>query len=171
MTKVMPEKGFYIDYNGHWFHDGEAILREALAKLFADKALRLAEGGGYELYNPVEGAFPIIVKDVPFMIVVCRVMNDDALPQKIILTDNFGHEIVLDQDHTTSFRLTDAEGNRIPYVEIRDGLHARFSRKVYDELAGLGFDQRIARGQALYEQGKPLFLDSCGVEHVVGLMD
>ena len=59
---------FKIAYDGTWYHDGAPIKREALAKLFSDRALKIDKDGKYWLQTPYE-KYPVEVEDVPYVIV------------------------------------------------------------------------------------------------------
>lgn len=115
----MNEKpDFKIDRNGAWYHEGAPIKREALAKLFSDRALKIDEDGSYWLQTPYE-KYPVEVEDVPFVAVD---YEDDG--GALIFRTNM--------DETTGKPL-EIRGD-IPYVEVRDGLYARINRAVYYNL-------------------------------------
>ncbi len=115
----MNEKpDFKIARDGTWFHEGEAIKREALAKLFSDRALKVDEEGCYWLQTPFE-KYPVEVEDVPFVIV-----DYEGEAEALTFRTNM--------DETTTKRI-EMRGE-IPYVEVRDGLYARINRAVYYNL-------------------------------------
>jgi hypothetical protein len=115
----MNEKpDFKIDLNGVWYHEGSPIKREALAKLFSDRALKIDKDGNYWLATPFE-KYPVEVEDVPFVIV-------DYKDEKGALTFRTNME------ETTPERI-EMRGE-IPYVHVRDGLYARINRAVYYNL-------------------------------------
>lgn len=105
---------FRIDREGTWFHNGAPIKRAALAKLFADRALKRDAEGKYWLQTPFE-KYPVEVEDVPFVVVDY---------EGLTLRTNMNEVISLDEKTNWELR----EG--IPYVEIRDGLFARIGRAV-----------------------------------------
>jgi len=105
---------FKIDANGQWFHDGAPIKRDALAKLFSDRALKIDEDGNYWLQTPYE-KYAVEVEDVPFIIVD----YDDKT-----FRTNMSEEITLNAE-----TLWEVRGG-IPYIEIRDGLFAKIGRSV-----------------------------------------
>lgn len=105
---------FKITYDGTWHHEGSPIKREALAKLFADRALKIDEAGEYWLQTPYE-KYPVEVEDVPFVITSYEGLD---------FTTNMQDTITLTP--STTWQLRDG----IPYVEIRNGLFARISRSV-----------------------------------------
>ena len=59
---------FKIARDGTWFHNNAPIQREALARLFSDRALKIDEHGQYWLATPFE-QYPVEVEDVPYVIV------------------------------------------------------------------------------------------------------
>lgn len=109
---------FKIDRNGTWYHEGAPIKREALAKLFSDRALKMDEDGNYWLSTPFE-KYPVEVEDVPYVAV-------DYVEEggKLTFRTNM---------HETTDKKIEMRGE-IPYVEVRDGLYARVSRAVYYNL-------------------------------------
>lgn len=109
---------FRIDRDGQWYHDGAPIKREALAKLFSDRALKMDEDGLYWLQTPFE-KYPVEVEDVPYVIV-------DYQREKGALT------FYTNMNETTKSPIEMRE--EIPYVEVRDGLYARINRSVYYNL-------------------------------------
>lgn len=129
MTAQPTEKAlFRIDYDGVWFHDGAVIKRHALAKLFADKGLRIDSEGQYWLSSPEE-KYPVEVADVPFVIV-----DYDIRPGEIDLVTNMGDIVPLGPDHILELRSEPQGGVMVPYIEIRKGLYARLSRPVFYNL-------------------------------------
>jgi len=113
MTNAQGEKAdFRIDTNGVWYHDGAPIKRDALAKLFSDRALKIDEDGKYWLQTPYE-KYAVDVEDVPYVII-----DYDG----ITLKTNMGEDITLNVDTIWELR------NGIPYVEIRNKLFAKIGR-------------------------------------------
>lgn len=103
---------FKIMRDGTWYHDGDPIKREALAKLFSDRALSIDEDGNYWLKTPFE-KYPVEVEDVPYVIV-----DYDGL------TFRTNMEEVVELSPDTNWELRDG----IPYIEVRSGLFARIGR-------------------------------------------
>ena len=115
----MNEKAdFKIDRDGVWHHEGTPIKREALAKLFSDRALKVDEEGCYWLQTPFE-KYPVEVEDVPYVVV-----DYEQEGEKLVFRTNM--------DEMTKKRI-EMRGE-IPYVEVRDGLYARIGRAVYYNL-------------------------------------
>ena len=135
----MAEKvDFKIAYDGTWYHEGEPILRAALAKLFADKALKIDEEGRYWLQTPFE-KYPVEVEDVPFVIVDYEVRQDG-----IELLTNMSETFLLGPEHKLELR------GGVPYAHVRSSLYARLGRSVYYNL--------IERFGAEVESGGMVFL-------------
>lgn len=109
---------FRIAKDGTWFHDGGEIKREALARLFATRALKVDEEGNYWLATPYE-KYPVEVEDVPFVIV-----NYDKDGGDVVLQTNMGEVVKVGPSHPLELR------NNIPYIDVRDGLYARLGRSV-----------------------------------------
>ncbi|MBL4803421.1 MAG: DUF1285 domain-containing protein [Alphaproteobacteria bacterium] len=109
---------FRIAQDGTWFHDGDEIKREALARLFATRALKVDENGDYWLATPYE-KYPVEVEDVPFVIVNYEQEGDD-----VVLKTNMDEQVKVSPSHPLELR------NNIPYIDVRDGLYARLGRSV-----------------------------------------
>jgi hypothetical protein len=142
---------FRIDYDGRWFHDGDEIKRPALAKLFADKGLRVDEQGQHWLSSP-ESRYPVTVEDVPFIIVDYDIKEDG-----IDLTGNMGDVVLLGPDHVLELRAEPRGGVVVPYVNVRAGLYARMSRAVFYKLVE----------HATPDHDK-MILNSRGICHILG---
>ena len=112
---------FKIARDGTWYHEDSPIKRDALAKLFADRALKIDENGSYWLQTPYE-RYPVEVEDVPFVIVDYHEKQDS-----IIFKTNTDEDVMLGK---TRWEVRDG----IPYIEVRDGLFARMGRSVYYNL-------------------------------------
>jgi hypothetical protein len=113
---------FRIARDGTWFHNGAPIKRDALAKLFSDRALKIDEQGNYWLATPFD-KYPVVVEDVPYIIV-----DYTETPEGLILKTNMEEMVELGPEHPFELR----EG--IPYIEVRNRLFARLSRSVYYNL-------------------------------------
>lgn len=126
---------FRIDYDGCWYHDGGVIKRKALAKLFADKGLKIDGAGQYWLSSP-GSKYEVDVEDVPFVIVDYDIKNPGP-DQAIDLTTNMDDIVSLGPEHDLELRAEPRGGVPVPYIEIRKGLYARLSRPVYYKLIDL----------------------------------
>ncbi len=127
---------FKIARDGSWFHDGEPIRREKLAKLFSDRALWIDEDGKYWLKTPFE-KYPVEVEDVPYVVV-----DYDVNGNGVSLRTNMDEEIELSAKSIWELR------DGIPYVEVRDGLFARIGRSaLYNMIEEFG-EAIVINGQS-----------------------
>jgi hypothetical protein len=131
-----------IDGNGQWFHEGSAIHREKLVKLFASILTRL-EDGTFVLVTPAEIG-TITVEDAPFIITKMDIQerndsttdsaNENSYRDQVIqLTTSIGDTVAIDAEHQLMLRET--AGVEKPYIKIRDGLDAVINRAVFYEMA------------------------------------
>ncbi|WMS42753.1 DUF1285 domain-containing protein [Acuticoccus sp. MNP-M23] len=120
-----------IDAGGTWHYGGSPIRREAMVRLFAS-VLRREADGSIVLVTPAEKV-AIVVDDAPFQAVEMAVAGEgDAAA--ITLRTNIGDLVTADAEHP--LRLTeDDAGGFVPYVTVRGGLEARFTRPLALELA------------------------------------
>lgn len=125
-TQDMGAADFRIDKGGQWFHDDAPIGRKALAKLFSDRALKRDAEGQYWLQTPFE-KYPVAVEDVPYIIV-----DYTAEGGAIDFVTNMEDVVALGPDNPLELR--DFEGQKLPYIAVRDGLYARLGRNVFHEL-------------------------------------
>lgn len=137
---------FKIDQNGQWFHNGAPINRKALAKLFSDRALHRDEDGRYWLKTPYE-KYPVEVVDVPFIIV-----DYERTKEGLTVITNMEEKIEIGPDHPVELRVHDLFHVKLPYVEVRGGMYARFGRSVYYNLIEEYGAQIESRG-AIYPLG------------------
>lgn len=119
---------FRIDENGGWHHNDAPINRKALAKLFADKGLKIDEDGRYWLQSPFE-KYPVEVDDVPFIITDVK-EGEGGLD----LITNMEEIVPLGREHPLELRFNEFQQMKLPYVHVRDGLYARLGRNVYHDL-------------------------------------
>ena len=123
-----------IARDGTWYHEGRAIRREALVRLFAG-ILRRADDGAYILETPVERR-RIRVDDAPFVAVEAQV--EGAGPQQAVrLRTNVGDVVTAGPEHPIRVAFS-ANGEPSPYVLVRPGLSALIARPVYYELVNAG---------------------------------
>ena len=110
-----------IDGNGFWFHEGEPILREKLAHLFA--SILWFEDSQHYLVTPAE-KLAIDVEDAPFLIHQVERIDDTW-----IATTNTHEQIIIGDQNPVVLR--DYKGHWLPYVNVRYDLWARLNRSVY----------------------------------------
>lgn len=120
-----------IDAQGQWFHEGTAMQRAELVKLFAS-ILRFEDGVGFVLVTPVE-KWRILVEDAPFVATAMEVRRDESDQPVLCFATNVGEAVCVDAAHPIIVR--GGEGAGKPYVQLRPGILARLSRPVYYELA------------------------------------
>jgi len=118
----------HISHDCTWFYNGSPIARPAMVRLFAGILRR--EGDAYFLVTPIEKV-GITVADVPFIAVEMTAENNI-----LAFRTNVGDQITVDADHPLRFE-TDDDGFR-PYIQVRNGLEARLSRTLAQDLAALG---------------------------------
>lgn len=147
---------FRIDRDGVWYHEGSAITRREMVKLFASVLMREADGS-YWLKTPVEKV-RVDVEDAPFVAVDLAV-DGQGPNQRVRLQTNLGEWLDVGPDHPLLVRKT-ATGPR-PYVVLSDGLEARISRAVYYELVELAMIGSDADA-GIWSQGRFFPLDPDG---------
>ncbi len=137
---------FKISYDGTWFHEGVRIQRDALAKLFSDRALKIDEDGNYWLQTPFE-KYAVKVEDVPYVVV-----DFNETPDGLDLTTNMGETVALGPDHPMELKRDKTTGETLPYIEVRQGLYARLGRPVYYNLVQK-YGQEIKSRSGVYPLG------------------
>jgi uncharacterized protein len=134
---------FHIDREGRWWHEGGAIGRKELVRLFAT-VLRREADGRFWLVTPVERV-PVTVEDSPFVAVeLCA--EGEGEEQNLRLRTNLDHEIPIDAAHPLELR-QGSDGVPVPYVRVRAGLDARLSRPVYYDLVDRGVERDGPEGR------------------------
>lgn len=138
-----------IGQDGTWVHEGRAIRREALVRLFAT-ILRREPDGRFVLVTPVE-KLSIEVEDAPFLAVEMGVARDET-GQRLSFRTNVGDLVEAGAAHPLRF-VSDADGFR-PYLLVRGGLEARLTRSLAFDLANLAEERGgrlgIASGGAFF---------------------
>ena len=134
--------------NGDWLHEGTRIERPALVNLFSTILRR--EDDAYYLVTPVE-KLRITVEDVPFLAIDMEVQGQGT-GCSLLFTTNVDDHVVADAAHALTMR----EG--IPYVHVRDGLHAKLARSVYYRLIDVAREE--GDEMAVYSQGTRFSLGS-----------
>lgn len=137
-----------IRADGAWFYMGTPIARPALVRLFASVMRR--EGDAYFLVTPVEKV-GIRVVDAPFLAVEMAV---DMVPaahgalRSLSIRTNVDDVITVDVDHALSAK-TGSDGGLRPYVHVRRGLDAMFTRALAYDLIALG-QTRLVDDHAMF---------------------
>lgn len=150
---------FTIDHNGVWYFHGEQspgpMKRERLAKLFSDKALKIKDQR-YFLETPYE-SYEVEVEDVPFIIVSMKECEGN-----LIYISNLNEEFKSDNKRKIFLKRPFFSDLSLPYIEIRDGLLARFHQDVRAELIERAFEQDPNAN----EEGV-LYLNINGLDHPI----
>ena len=150
-----------IARDGTWYHEGGAIRRPALVKLFAS-ILSRDDSGDYHLVTPAERR-RITVEDVPFQAV--EVDSEGAGDrQKLIFRTNVDDIVTAGPDHPLRVVFDPGTLEPSPYVMVRGGMEARIARPVYYQLVALGEVAEI-EGRAA------LVVRSSGAAFVLGHVD
>lgn len=122
-----------IDRDGRWFYLGSPIGREALVRLFASVLRR--EGDQFFLVTPVEKV-GITVEDAPFLAVEMHLEGAGA-DRRLVIRTNVGDLVEAGPDHAIRFHLDEATEGIVPYVHVRAGLEAKFTRALTHEAMDL----------------------------------
>ncbi len=123
-----------IGADGTWFYMGSPIGRPALVRLFASVLAR--EGERFVLKTPVE-KIGITVDDAPFLAVEMAEEVGETGPILVVRT-NLDDLVRIGPGHDLRFAPGEREGELVPYVHVRRGLEARFTRALAYDLAEKG---------------------------------
>ncbi|MEM9106731.1 MAG: DUF1285 domain-containing protein [Pseudomonadota bacterium] len=129
-----------IRADGSWYHQGGAIRREALVRLFST-VLRKDEDGNTYLVTPVEKVI-VRVEDAPFIAVEMSADERDG-EQVLTFRTNVGDVVEAGPDHPLRFNTDGKHDGLKPYLHVRGKLEALASRAVMHEMAALGQPQMI----------------------------
>jgi hypothetical protein len=128
--------GMRIARDGTWYHDGAAIRRPAMVRLFST-VLRREPDGRHVLVTPVE-KLDIDVESTAFRAVE-MVSEGCGRDRRIAFRLDSGDAVALDADHPLRIATT-AEGSS-PRLLVRHGLEAELTRALYYELAELALSE------------------------------
>ncbi|MBV9509743.1 MAG: DUF1285 domain-containing protein, partial [Caulobacteraceae bacterium] len=109
-----------IKRDGRWLHEGGAINREALVRLFS--TILRKDPDGYYLVTPVE-MLKIAVEDAPFTAV-----EVDRVGEALRFVTNVGEVVEAGPEHALRVAVDPASGEPQPYLHVRRGLEARLVR-------------------------------------------
>lgn len=167
-AKLRRDVYFTIDRHGNWYFHGSQnpgpMKRTSLVKLFADKGLKKKDRC-YVLSSPFE-SYLVDVEDVPFIVTEFRVLEDEKAQTLIELKTNIGDTIQLGQTHSLELRPNKLAREKLPYVEVKDGLWARLNRPVRYDLI-----DRALRQRGDIKPGERLYLTSGGSAHPLAEWD
>ncbi len=122
-----------IARDGTWFHQGSAIGRKELVRLFS--TILRKDADGFVLVTPGE-KMRIVVEDAPFIAVLLDV-EGDGTEQKLTFTTNVGDQTTASAANPIRVETNPKSGEPAPYVHVRRGLEARIARAVFYQLADL----------------------------------
>jgi hypothetical protein len=149
-----------IARDGTWYHEGGAIRRKPLVKLFAG-ILRRSDDGSYILATPVERR-RIEVEDAPFVAVEADVVCEGGV-QKVVFRTNVDDRVTADKNHPIRVEIDPGTGEPSPYVLVREGLEALIARPVYYQLVEAGEVETCGGADILV-------LESCGEKFALGTL-
>ncbi|MEM7692915.1 MAG: DUF1285 domain-containing protein [Pseudomonadota bacterium] len=119
-----------ISPDGVWHYAGSPITRPALTRLFAS-ILRREADGRFVLVTPVEKV-TITVDDAPFLAV--EMADEAGPPPALAIRTTLGDVVRAGPQNPLRFAADPATGGIIPYIVVRGGLEARFSRSLAIDL-------------------------------------
>ncbi|HEX6661348.1 MAG TPA: DUF1285 domain-containing protein [Sphingomicrobium sp.] len=124
--------GMRIGRDGTWYHEGAAIARPAMVRLFST-VLRREPDGRHMLVTPVE-KLEIEVEATAFRAV--EMSSEGQGPaRRIAFRLDSGDAVILGPDHPLA--IVETERGPSPRLLVRHGLEAELTRAVYYELAEL----------------------------------
>jgi hypothetical protein len=164
LAKISEEQfDISIAYDGTWMHQGAAMTRMPLVRLFATVLQRDAVGE-YWLITPAERG-RITVVDAPFVVTGWRLEAEGQEGQTLYLTDNIGREQAVDSLRPLTLRMPRTGGPFIPYQQLGGGIEARVSTAVYYDLVDYALKQGQPDGS-----GRLQILSASGL-HPLGMAD
>lgn len=128
--------GMRIARDGTWLHNGTAIRRPAMIRLFST-ILRREPDGSHVLVTPVE-KLGIDVDSTAFRAIEMT-SEGSAKGRRIALVLDSGDALIVGRDHPLS--IDDGENGPSPRVAVRHGLEAELSRPIYYELAEIALSE------------------------------
>ncbi len=118
-----------IAADGSWYHQGTAITRAEMVRLFAT-ILRREPDGSHVLVTPVE-KLSIVVDDAPFVAVEAK-FSGEGEATRIAFRLNTEEPVVADAAHP--IRIDGPPNAPRPYLRVRGGMDALIARPVFYEL-------------------------------------
>lgn len=120
-----------IDRDGQWWYQGSPIQRLELVRLFA--AVLSCQDGRYLLTTPAEQV-EIQVDDAPFLLVQADWQDSQDGPL-LQLTTSLQQRYVVSAEYPVLLQPEPGSGQLLPYLQLKRGLSAKFSRNLYYQLA------------------------------------
>ena len=130
---------FSVDRNGRWFYRGSLIEREGLMKLLCGMLAR--EASGFVLLTP-DQRLRVDVADAPFVATDFDVLGEPGPDARLEFVLLHGERVPLDTAHPLSMRIA-PDGQRKPYLGVRDGLEATLNRNVFNAIAGMAVQECV----------------------------
>lgn len=125
-----------IARDGTWYHQGSAIGRAAMVRLFST-ILRREADGRHVLVTPVE-MLDIDVESTAFRAVELS-SEGEGRERLVALRLDSGDVVIVGPSHPLT--VVDTEHGPSPRIAVRHGLEAELSRPVYYELAELALGE------------------------------
>lgn len=129
--------GMAIDRDGRWFHEGRAIQRPEMVRLFA-RLLRREADGRHVLVTPAE-MLDIDVADAPLVAVEMASEGEGSARRLRFRIGATGDWIAADADHPLV--VEPGDHGPLPALTLEVGLRARLARPVYYALAELALSE------------------------------
>ena len=130
--KRCGHSGMRIARDGTWYHDGTAIRRAAMVRLFSS-VLRRESDGRHVLVTPVE-KLDIEVEATAFRAIEMQSEGEGPRRQIAFRLDS-GDAVILGAEHPLEIVETDQGPS--PRLTVRHGLEAELARPIYYELVEL----------------------------------
>lgn len=125
--------GMRITRDGTWYHEGTAIRRPAMVRIFSS-VLRREADGRHVLVTPVE-KLHIDVETTAFRAVEMQ-SEGEGPERRIAFRLDSGDAVILDEGHR--LEIVETEQGPSPRLAVRHGLEAEIARAIYYELVELG---------------------------------
>jgi hypothetical protein len=148
--------GMRIARDGTWYHEGEAIRRTAMVRLFST-VLRRESDGRHVLVTPAE-KLDIDVDSTAFRAVEMS-SEGEGRERRIAFRLDSGDAVILGPEHPLSIVETDY--GPLPRILVRHRLEAELTRAVYYELAEIALAE-ASDPPGVWSDGAFFRLDSAG---------
>ena len=119
-----------IARDGTWYHEGGAINRPELVRLFS--TILRKDDDKYFLVTPVEKV-GITVEDAPFVAVDFEAAGTGQT-QSLCFETNVGDHVIAGPDHPIRVERDPETGEPSPYLNVRSNLEALIDRKSFYRL-------------------------------------
>jgi hypothetical protein len=135
--ELCGHSGMRISRDGTWYHQGAAIGRPAMVRLFST-VLRREPDGRHVLVTPVE-KLEIDVEATAFRALE-MVTEGESRSRRIAFRLDSGDVVALDAEHPLRIERTDHGPS--PRILVRHGLEAELTRALYYELVEIALGER-----------------------------